>query len=486
MGARALFRCDASSNIGAGHVMRCLAFAEELTWAGWSCAFATNRASAATVPALAASGYEIDEIEADDAPLSLDAETKLVVVDHYRLDSTFERQLAAAGRTIVLFDDLADRPHACDILVDPTPGRCPDDYALYVPAPARLQLGPNNAVIRCGWRAERARVRGRLAAGPPVERIIVSMGATDPLDATSRVLAGLARSGLDVHLDVVLGAGAPHLVRVAERVRPGITLHVDPAQLPEIAAQADLAIGASGTSSFERAVLGLPAILIPIADNQRFIAAAFAAAGAAEVVSSALLDDPASLGARIALLAADAPRRAAMSKAAASFTDGRGAPRLLAAIAGEVATGSGAHVRLRLVEPEDEGWLLELQRQAATRRFARNPAVPTAQEHAAWFARMLDNYDRFLAIVEADHRAAGMVRLDKVSNRPVTLDISVAIDGRLHGKGLGGAALTLARRLAPGADLVAAVLPDNRASLALFAAAGYRPDGRDRYRNRAA
>jgi UDP-2,4-diacetamido-2,4,6-trideoxy-beta-L-altropyranose hydrolase len=486
MGGRALFRCDASSNIGAGHVMRCLAFAEELTWAGWSCAFATHRASAATAPALMASGYRIDEIEADEVSLSVDTATKLVVVDHYQLDSTFERQLAAAGRTIVVFDDLADRPHACDILVDPTPGRCPNDYAPYVSASARLQLGPNNAVIRCGWRAQRARVRGRLAAGPPVERIIVSMGAADPLDASSRVLAALAHSRLDAHLDVVLGAGAPHLARVAERVGPGITLHVDPARLPEIAAQADLAIGASGVSSFERAVLGLPAILIPIAGNQRLVAAAFAAAGAAEVVSSALLDDPASLGTRIALLAADAPRRVAMSKAAASITDGRGAPRLLAAIAGEVATASGVPVRLRLFEPEDQGWLLELQRQAATRRFARNPAVPSAREHAAWFAQMLEDCDRLVAIVEADHRAAGMVRLDKVSNHPVTLDVSVAIDARLHGKGLGSAALTLARRLAPGADLVATILPDNRASLALFAARGYRPDGRDRYRNRAA
>ncbi|MGE3149760.1 MAG: GNAT family N-acetyltransferase, partial [Pseudorhodoplanes sp.] len=262
--------------------------------------------------------------------------------------------------------------------------------------------------------------------------------------------------------------------------------HVDPSDLHEIVAAADLAIGAGGTSSFERAACGLPSVLIPIADNQRFIAAAFKAAGAAKIVPAAMLDDPSALGAAIAGLAADNSQRAAMSKAAATITDGRGAQRLLVACAGIESAKDGTSLRLRLVEPSDAAWLLSLQSQPETRRFSYNPAVPSAQEHAAWFARVLENDDRLLAIAEANGERAGMVRLDRVGRDPDTFEVSIAVDQARHGRGFGKAVLALARRLAPGADFIANVLPQNRASVALFTAAGYRQESGDRYRSRAA
>lgn len=480
---RALFRCDASVGVGIGHVMRCLAFADTLRWAGWSCAFATGPETIRAVPALASSGVAMRP--AEDARLDV-ADATLMVVDHYGLDAGFERQARAQGATVVVFDDLADRPHDCAILVDPTPGRPADDYRDRVPGSCRLMLGPKHAILHERWLARRPDALARLAQPRPVERIVVSMGGTDPRDATSRVLAALAQAKLGVHVDVILGAGAPQLARIAGMVGPGVTLHVDPPDPAAIAATADLAIGAPGTSSFERAALGLPAILIPLADNQRFVAAAFAAGGAAEIVPAESLDDPAGLAARTAALAVDAGRRIAMSRKAAALTDGRGSLRLLAAVAGDEPSKGGAPVRLRLAETEDEAWLLDLQRQETTRRHARNPAVPGPTEHAAWFAGILNDPARLLALAEVDGVAVGMVRLDRLAEEAASFEVSIAIESRRHGEGIGRAALALVRRLAPGVDLVATVMPGNRPSLALFASAGYRPEGRDRYRSRAA
>jgi UDP-2,4-diacetamido-2,4,6-trideoxy-beta-L-altropyranose hydrolase len=473
---RAVFRCDASVSLGIGHVMRCLAFAETLASVGWTCRFATGPETVAAVPALAASGCEIGNAnDLDDASIAL--------FDHYGIDACIERPARERGATVVAFDDLADRSHDCAILVDPTPSRKPQDYAPYVPQDCRLMLGPMHAIIRAPWLLHRADSRARLAQPVLVKTIVVSMGGTDPLRATGRVLKALEAAHDGASIEVILGAGSPGCEEIAQAADRNVTLHVDPADPAQIVAGADMVIGAPGTSSFERAVLGMPAILIPLAENQRLVAQTFMDAGAAEIVPAALLDLPTALGEKIAAFVADAGRRATMSRNAAALTDGRGRFRLLAAIAGEVKTRAGLPARLRLAEREDETWLLDLQRQDATRRYALNPTVPNAQEHANWFARILENPQRLLMIVEAEGNAAGMLRLDRLPDEAPSFEVSIAVDSRRHGEGIGAATLALVRRLAPGADLIATVKPENIRSLALFSSAGYRPDGRGRFRS---
>jgi UDP-2,4-diacetamido-2,4,6-trideoxy-beta-L-altropyranose hydrolase len=459
--------------------MRCLAFAETLNWAGWSSVFATAEGSREVVPSREQT--KVDFVSAESG--NDDPRVTLAVIDHYDLDARFERALSRAGCRRIVFDDLADRRHDCHILVDPTPGRSEADYRDLVSPECRLLLGPQHAIIRRQWTALRAATLMRLVTGPTVNRVIVAMGATDPQDATSRILAALSRSGLDAAVDIVLGQGAPHLGRVREILGPRMRLHVNPEDFPALAAQADLAIGAPGTSSFERAVLGLPSLLIQIADNQRFVAAAFAESGAAEIVPAELLNDSEALGRRIRGLAEDSRRRADMANKAATLTDGRGALRLLVAIAGTRSAKRARSIRLRLAEPTDGRWLLALQCQDATRRFARNPTKPTAEEHAAWFGRTLLAGDRLLTIIEADEQPAGMVRLDRSDGESASFEISIAIDTARHGEGIGAAALSLVRSMMPAAELIAHVKPENESSLRLFERAGYRPIGGDRYRS---
>jgi RimJ/RimL family protein N-acetyltransferase len=157
---------------------------------------------------------------------------------------------------------------------------------------------------------------------------------------------------------------------------------------------------------------------------------------------------------------------------------------LLLALAGEARAGGGT-VRLRLAEASDRDWLLDLQCRPETRRFANNPEVPSASEHAAWYASILVNADRLLAIVEGDGNASGMIRIDALAEPQSTFEVSIAIAPELHGRGIGRAALSLLRRVAPKDDFIATVLPDNTASRMLFLRANFHPDGKNRYRNRA-
>lgn len=469
MAARALFRCEASPTIGGGHAMRCLAFAETLDWAGWRVAFSTGTRSVATVPALGIGRYDVLPPAANDD----DPSTRLVVFDNYDLDAHDERGFATADRLLVAFDDLANRSHNCAVLVDPAPGRVGADYAAYVPQGCRLMLGPRHAMLGARWRAAAPASIGRREAGSPIRRILVSMGATDPADATSRVLDALDHAGLAAEIDVVLGATAPHRGTVQRRAGARMRLHVQPEDIVALVAAADLVIGAPGSSSFERAALGVPSLLIPTAANQATMADGFGAAGAAALAPAAMLAEPTALGRVIADLAGDAARLRALSRASVALGDGRGTLRLLAAIAGSRVVADGAMLRLRLAESSDADWLLELQRAPATRRFARNPALPTVAEHADWLARTFADPERLLCAVERDGEPVGMVRLDRLAPPAPRFEVSIAVHPSMQRRGVGGTALALLRRLAPGATLDAAVHPDNALSQALFAAAGY-------------
>jgi UDP-2,4-diacetamido-2,4,6-trideoxy-beta-L-altropyranose hydrolase len=480
--ANVLFRCDASPFIGAGHMMRCLALAETMAAVGFRPHFLSAKGSADVLAAIGRSGFALIEVrDGEDGVASARAagigDVRVAVVDGYGLGADIERAFNDIAETVIALEDAPTRRHDAHIVVDPTPERAADAYADLVGPGSIVLTGSAQALIRPLWRE--VRNRGCPQRG---NHIFVSFGATDPSNATARVVEALKLADLDWDVHVVLGASAPHLKDVEARLGARMSLDVDPADFPDLLCQATLAIGAPGSSSLERALLGIPSIVIPVADNQNDIGAALAATGAAEVLPSTVLDDVAALGASIAALAADAPRRSAMAKAAFSLCDGRGALRLLAAIAGTVLAKDGTNVQLRLAEHSDSDWLLALQSQPETRRFARDPDVPSPAGHARWYAAAMADTNRILLLVEKAGVRCGFVRLDRQpsSDRP-RFEVSVAVDPSQHGRGIGSAALRLLRRFAPGADFNATVLAANTSSRALFANAGYKQVGPELY-----
>lgn len=328
----AVFRADAAPEIGGGHVMRCLALAAALVECGWTCRFLVGAGTLKTVPALARAGHAVHEGEAawGEGPRS----AELLVVDHYRLDAAYEASWRGHAGQILVLDDLADRRHHCDLLLDPAAGRADADYRGLVPSECRLLLGPRYALLRPEFAATRdAALARRDEAG--VVRILIAPGATDPTDLAS-TLIDAAESVPGAIIDIVIGSAAPHLPRLRARVAasPRLRLHVDAANMARLMTAADLCLGAGGGTSWERCCLGLPTLLAVIADNQQGVARGLAAAGAVEVVPA---DDPAALRAALHRLVQDGARRRRMAAAAAALCDGKGARRVASLL------GAGLH-----------------------------------------------------------------------------------------------------------------------------------------------
>ncbi len=392
----------------------------------------------------------------------------LLVVDHYGKDQAFETSCRSFARTVVVFDDCTGRKHDCDVLID----AAVSDSASYenlVPAHTRLLLGPAYAMVRRDLLAKRPAALKR--RGEPVKNILVSFGATDGANMTPRVLDALADIA-DVSIAVALSARAPHLEDVRSRVRGKARLVLD-ADMAELMTEADLAIGAAGSSAFERAALGLASIIVTVADNQKGIAGLLARADAAIDIGATDSEFANRLRSEVKALSADTQKRTRMAEAASALIDGRGARRIRVALSGTATLTGGARVSLRLAEAADEKWLLDLQKIPETRRYARNAAVPTAAEHAAWMKRTLENPDVLLMIVDVNGEPAGMLRLDKRKASARSFEVSIAVLPAFQGRGVAVASLNLGRALCVDARIDASVLPQNTASQALFRRAGY-------------
>jgi UDP-2,4-diacetamido-2,4,6-trideoxy-beta-L-altropyranose hydrolase len=331
----ALFRCDASPTIGAGHVTRCLALAEILSETGWRIAFTVRPETVQTVPALAASGFKVrvlgdsnHELEALCAETSGNAD--LLVVDHYQWDVAVEQACRSFARKILVLDDATGRDHDCDVLIDAAAAG-PEAYAGHVPAHARVLAGPAYALMRRSFVLHRPAALAR-RDGRPVKEILVSCGATDPTNVTSLVLDALDDVAHDVTVTVVLSSRAPKVDDVRRRLRGKARLLLDADNMADLMSYADLAIGAPGASAYERAVLGLPSILVTLADNQRGIARLMEEAGAA--ADGGVIDDGFAprLGRIVERLLADGWARTRMAQAASALIDGRGAMMILKAV----------------------------------------------------------------------------------------------------------------------------------------------------------
>jgi UDP-2,4-diacetamido-2,4,6-trideoxy-beta-L-altropyranose hydrolase len=320
-GPRILFVCDAGPDVGGGHVMRSLTLAGALADAGAECAFLARPAVEAVLDAFAPTTARTVAAEPFDA----------VVFDHYGLAAP-DHRACAKGRPTLVIDDLANRPLEADLVLDAGPARRAEDYAGLTPPGAVLLLGPNHAPVRPAFAALRDQALARRAAGGAVGRILISLGLTDVGGVTGRVVDLLLPRIGDIALDVVLGSGAPSLARLRTMTDPRLTLHVDTQDMPRLTLEADLAVGAGGSTSWERCILALPTLTLVLADNQVAAATALEAAGASPSLDVGAPDFDEAFGAQIARLIGDAALRASLSAASAQVCDGGGAARVTAAL----------------------------------------------------------------------------------------------------------------------------------------------------------
>lgn len=356
------FRTDASTEIGTGHVMRCLTLARALRGAGASCRFVTRAHPGHMAERMAGEGFDVTLLPAPQGAVpegppahagwaGVDwaedgAETRAalentpdwLVMDHYAFDARWQQAACPAGTRRMVIDDLADRRHECDLLLDQNLGHAARDYDGLIPDRCTRLMGPRHALLRPEFAERRA---GALAARADrgLRHLMVSMGGIDGVDATSTVLGALRDALLptDLRISVIMGAGAPALerVRALAQTMPWPTeVAVDVDDMADRMAAADLAIGAGGGTTWERCCLGLPSIIVETAENQSGIAEAMSRAGAGLAPGALNAPGFARALAEAVAEATDPERLEALSKAAAGICDGEGCEKVAAQLLG--------------------------------------------------------------------------------------------------------------------------------------------------------
>jgi len=371
------FRTDASLQIGSGHVMRCLTLADALRVQGAQCHFISRAHPGNLLGTIEQRGFKANSLLAlmdkaqeaiktiaptaqatpaqqppepahaawlgstwqadatDTAAVLASLQPDWLVVDHYALDQRWESALQPHYKKLMVIDDLADRAHLCDVLLDQNLGRQPQDYAKLVPASCEMFIGPEYALLRPEFAALRTYSLQRRQMQTSIGQLLITMGGIDQDNATGQVLQALKTCALPTHcrITVVMGLTAPWLQNVqqlASQMPWPTDVVVNVNDMAQRMVDSDLAIGAAGSTSWERCCLGLPTLMVMLAENQRLGTRALEASQAARLIG-AVSDIAMQLPLAVAELI-ESERRSRMSQAAGAVTDGRGVEKVLNAM----------------------------------------------------------------------------------------------------------------------------------------------------------
>lgn len=499
---KVIFRTDASLDIGTGHVMRCLALAQALRAEGVDCHFICRSLPGNLITRIADFGFSamalpcdpwLDE-PAQDASLPAHAAwlggdwhadadgtaailQKLrpdwLVIDHYALDRAWERKLRPFCGHLMVVDDLVDRPHDCDLLLDQTLGRLATDYATLVPQGCLLLAGTRYALLRAEFSALRERSLRRRAAGG-LRKILVSMGGVDQLNATGQVLQALHQCTLprDCSLTVLMGGQAPWLdeIRSQAAAMPWpCDLRVDASNVAELLANCDLAIGAAGGSAWERCTLGVPSLLVVTARNQRDVARSLERTGAARVLGDI---DSITMTLPRAMAGITSDVLSGMSRAASEVCDGKGAERVVRVL-------RQWDVQVRGMREDDLESVLRWRNHPDIRGRMYNSHEISSAEHREWYVRAMRDRCRHLLIVEQSGMPLGFVQFTESESDGVADWGFYAVPDAPAGSGtkLGTAALDHAFRQLKFRKIRGEAIVSNEPSKALHRKLGFAEEG---------
>jgi len=357
---KVIFRTDASVQIGTGHVMRCLTLADALRASGAECIFICREHKGNLIEQIRQRGYLVKGLSADAKEITFSdlavsdkldysvwlgsdwttdaAKTKLaigeslidwLIVDHYAIDVRWEQALRSKCHKLMVIDDLADRQHECDLLLDQNLGRIAADYSPLVPSDSIVLAGPHFALLRPEF-AEFRDYSLRRRTTSKIDNLLITMGGIDQGDATGKILEALKGCSLPkgCEITVIMRQDAPWLSRVnllATEMPWPTKVKVNVENVAELMANSNLAIGAAGSTSWERCCLGLPTIIIVLAENQMKIADALAQNGCAKVLGP---PDAISKNLRSLLHMLTIEKLYQMTQSSSTITDGQGVDRV--------------------------------------------------------------------------------------------------------------------------------------------------------------
>lgn len=393
--------------------------------------------------------------------------TDWLIVDHYALDARWESAMRSLCKRLMVIDDVADRNHDCDLLLDQNLfADMAVRYIEKVPTHCGQMLGPDYALLQPQYAELHPRIPPREGS---IGRMLVYFGGADTNNLTGMAVAAyLALEREDISLDVVINASNPYAESLQRKIEhlSNITLHVGLPSLAPLMAQADLAIGAGGVTSWERCCMGLPTLVITLAVNQTPIASELDRLGlirwlgsAAEVSESGLLS---------ALKDVCATRLTPdWSIRCRQTVDGKGAQR----VASMLMLNAQTKLKARLARVDDEELLLRWANDSLVRENSFVSDQIDRSTHHNWFCKRLRDLNgcRFFIVETEDNVPIGQVRFDLIDNR---WEIDYSLDAVARGNGVGVALLESAiqglRASVSGALLFGRVKSTNQASRKVF------------------
>ena len=269
-------RANGSQDIGSGHIRRVSLLAESFREHGLTPILLCNPEAERVYPPMKDFFDAVHVVVSEEQAVEILGDCYgdrlwVVFFDSYDLDAKQHRIYRHCASHLVALDDMASRLMDVDLLFDVNLGRQVEDYNGLVPTGTPVHVGADYQILRSDFFQMRADTLRRRDALFRVEKVFIAIGGTDPLQFSLAALRDVIRVSPKLHVDVVIGSASPGLAELQAFVQSRterIHLHIDAAEVAELMSQADVAIGAGGTMTWERNCLGLPTIILTIADNQ--------------------------------------------------------------------------------------------------------------------------------------------------------------------------------------------------------------------------
>jgi len=511
---RVVFRVDSSLEIGTGHVMRCLTLGEYLRNNGVDVSFICRKHSGNLISKVISKGFHIFELELLDSPIndhtlfhshwlgvtqqqdaeqSKDILKKLkpdwLVVDHYALDHEWESELKNLSNKLMVIDDLADRKHNCDMLLDQTFGRNEEHYKELVPKSCEVLIGAEYSLLRpdfSTWRPYSLKKR----INPTFKTLLIALGGVDAENHTEDILIRLMNCTLpkDIKVTIVLGRLAPHLQGVKTRVKKlnyEAEIKVDIENMAEVMANSDLAIGAAGSSTWERCCMGLPTIQVILAKNQVFLAESLA-----KIDAAVIIDEPNTLE---SLINNSFSWMHHVSISSSKITDGTGACKV-----GDQMTKGMVKVRLEEfgevnlinyvnMNRYEQSYVLKMRNEHSVKRWMYSQQDISDQEHYNFIQKLNTNREALYFLVKFKSTIVGSINFSNIlANDSVHFGLFTNPFADLKGAGriLEAAGMEYAHSVLGIERLKLEVFSDNIRAINFYKKCGFRLVGLDDFKEK--
>ena len=476
-----LIRADGNARIGTGHVMRCLSLAQGWKRSGGDAVFGAAEITSSLEDRLRTAAIPFSKINfpigsAGDAEQTIQLaraqHADWVVADGYSFDAEYQQQIKQAGFRLLLLDDFGHAEHYfADLVLNQN---LHANAALYSKREAgtRLLLGTGFALLRQEFAACQAWKRDIPATA---RKVLVTLGGGDPDNVTGMVIEALAQWS-EIEAKVVVGGSNPYVEKLKSKIcnqKSKIELIMDAKNMPELMAWADVAIAAGGTTSWELAFMGLPSLVIVLADNQIDVAHRLDSEGVSINLGAFSKLGPEKIASALKSLLEDAAQRSAMAHAGRQLVDGNGVGKVVTRL-------RAAAVTLRPASIEDARRFWEWANDPGVRASAFSPEPIPWEAHQKWFAAKLTSPDsRIFVGLNGGGTPFGQIRFDWNSEGAVEIDVHV--DAGARQSGLGSALICAgadeALALPSVQTLHAHIKLDNVASIRAFEKAGFHREG---------